>query len=90
MDERTTHIILGIHITRRHVNAMKIQELLTEYGCHIKTRLGLHHVHDDICSPDGLMLLHMCGDEDTCLELGEKLGAIPGLVVKKMVFQHED
>ncbi len=90
MDKKITHIILGVHISSRNVNAVKIQELLTQYGCNIKTRLGLHHVHEDVCSTCGLMLLHMCGDENTCLELGEKLNALPGIIVKKMVFDHDE
>lgn len=88
MKEKETHIILGVHITSRQVNAVKVQELLTKYGCNIKTRIGLHHVHQDICSTNGLMLLHMCGDENLCLELGDKLHAIPGITVQKMVFDH--
>ncbi len=90
MSEKITHIILGVHITSRQVNATKVQQLLTEYGCSIKTRLGLHHVHDDFCSTSGLMLLHMCGDEKHCLELGDKLNAMPGISVQKMVFEHDD
>jgi hypothetical protein len=90
MTENITHIILGVHITSRQVNAVKVQELLTQYGCNIKTRLGLHHVHDDICSTNGLMLLHMCGEESTCLELGDKLDAIPGIHVQKMIFGHNE
>lgn len=89
MDKGITHIILGVHITSRQVNAVKVQELLTEYGCNIKTRLGLHHVHDDVCSTSGLMLLHMCGDENRCLELGDRLEAMPGIQVQRMIFKHD-
>jgi hypothetical protein len=89
MEENITHIILGVHVTSRHVNAVKVQELLTEYGCNIKTRIGLHHVHEDFCSTNGLMLLHMSGDENICLELGGKLSAMPGITVQKMIFDHK-
>ncbi len=89
MAEKLTHIVLGVHITTRQVNAAKVQELLTEYGCNIKTRIGLHHTHEAVCSTNGLMLLHMGGDENVCLELGDKLNAITGITVKKMVFDHE-
>lgn len=90
MEDKITHIILGVHITSRQVNAAKVQELLTQYGCNIKTRVGLHHVHDEFCSTNGLMLLHMTGDEARCLELGDKLNAMPGITVKNMVFEHEE
>ena len=38
------HIILGIHITDRLKNAVDVQKVFTEYGCNIKTRVGLHDV----------------------------------------------
>ena len=36
------HIILGVHITDRLKNAVEVQKVFTEYGCNIKTRIGLH------------------------------------------------
>ena len=36
------HIILGVHITDRIGHVDPVQHLLTEYGCSIRTRLGLH------------------------------------------------
>ena len=36
------HIILGIHVTDRLKNAVDVQKVFTEYGCNIKTRIGLH------------------------------------------------
>ncbi len=35
-------IILGVQVTNRIKNALEVQEILTKFGCNIKTRLGLH------------------------------------------------
>ena len=39
---KADHIVLGIHITNRLQKAAEVQKLFTEFGCNIKTRLGLH------------------------------------------------
>jgi hypothetical protein len=82
------HIILGVHITNRLKDAMEIQRLFTEYGCNIKTRLGLHEVGKDECSPSGVVLLEMWGEEEQCLSLGDKLKKIDGVEVQRMIFEH--
>lgn len=82
------HVIVGIHITERLENAAKVQQLFTEYGCNIKTRLGLHEASKDVCSPNGLVLLEMVGDEKHCLSIIDKLSAIKGVYAQKMVFDH--
>jgi len=83
------HIIYGIHITERLKHVPLVQSLLSEYGGHIKTRLGLHEV-EKLASPNGLLLLEMYGDESRCQELADKLNAVEGVEVKNMVFTHED
>jgi len=82
------HIILGVHITDRVKNASDVQKLFTEFGCQIKTRLGLHEASENVCSPNGMILLEMIDDEPKCEDLSRKLKAIPGVEVQKMVFSH--
>jgi hypothetical protein len=65
-----------------------VQHLLTEYGCNIKTRIGLHHVDEQACSPRGLIVLEMYGDDATCQELATKLNALGGIEVQQMRFEH--
>jgi hypothetical protein len=82
-------VVLGVDIERRRNIATEVQEILTEYGCFIKTRIGLHEVSDDrqFCSENGLVLLELirdAGNEGD--ELEEKLGQIEGITVKKMEF----
>ena len=40
------HYILGVHVTNRTVNSVEVQKVFSEYGCYIKTRVGLHDVDE--------------------------------------------
>jgi hypothetical protein len=82
------HIIFGVHVTDRMTKALEVQKLFGEYGCHIKTRLGLHEVSHESCAPGGVVLLEMFGDEAKCFELKDKLAAIEGIEVQQMIFSH--
>jgi len=79
--------VLGILVTNRVENAQQVQKVLTEYGCSIKTRLGLHEVDENMCSTSGLLILELFGDERGCNELEGGLRAIQGLQVQKMLFE---
>jgi hypothetical protein len=83
-----SHIILGVHVTDRIHHVESVQHLLTEYGCSIRTRLGLHEADKGFCSANGLLLLEMTDDLKNADALAAKLNAIEGVEVKKMVFDH--
>lgn len=78
--------VLGILINNRIVNAPEVQKVLTQFGCSIKTRLGLHEVDEKTCSTSGLLILELFGAEKDSLELEKQLRAIKGLQVQKMLF----
>ncbi|MCX8110978.1 MAG: hypothetical protein N3D15_06995 [Syntrophorhabdaceae bacterium] len=78
--------IIGIMVTNRVVNATQLQKVFTELGCYIKTRLGLHEVNENICSPNGLIILELYGGNKAYAEVENRLKEIEGLQVKKMVF----
>ena len=63
-----------------------VQKILTDYGCNIRTILGLHEVSKKVCSQLELPILDTCGDEAEVLEMEKKLKKVKGLVVKKMIF----
>ncbi|HOP87003.1 MAG TPA: hypothetical protein PLM71_08705 [Syntrophorhabdaceae bacterium] len=79
--------VIGVLVTNRIENASQIQHALTECGCYIKTRLGLHEVTENICSPTGLIILEIFGGEKACSEVEDKLKQIKGLQVQKMIFE---
>ncbi len=80
------HIILGIHISDRLKNAVDVQKVFTEYGCNIKTRIGLHDTSENVCSPSGVVLIEFFGTEDEASAMKAKLSAVDGVQVQKMVF----
>ncbi len=65
-----------------------MQAVFTEYGCNIKTRVGLHDVDASFCSPSGIVLIEFFGDEAAAQTMVDKLDAIEGVHVQKMVFGH--
>ena len=87
--KKHSHVIVGIHVTDRVKHAGSVQQVLTDYGAHIKTRLGLHEVGDESSSPNGIIILEMVGGERQCLTILKKLAAIHGIDAKKMVFSHD-
>ena len=82
-------IVLGIKVDNRYEEASEVQRLLTEYGCIINTRLGIHQQYEtnDPCTEKGLILLELNeGRESEAEELEGKLSSINGVQVRKMVF----
>jgi len=86
VEEGMAYYILGVYVQNRVAEATDVQALLTQYGCSIKTRLGLHAVDQQSCSSDGLILLEMFGDSAKINELETSLKALKGVLVQKMVF----
>jgi hypothetical protein len=80
-------IVLGIQITKRVESVPAVQAVLTEYGCNIRTRLGLHEVTESVCSTLGLLILDTFGEEKQIREMEMKLKGIKGIIVEKMVFE---
>ncbi len=82
------HIVIGIHVTERVKHASEVQQVLTDFGCLIKTRVGLHEAGAEVCSPNGLILLEMLDDETQVGTMVDRLAAIDGIEVQQMVFDH--
>jgi hypothetical protein len=78
--------ILGVMINDPSKGADKIQNILTKYGCSIRTRLGMHDIDDVHARETGLMLLELIGDMQECLRLENELLELDGVDVQKMVF----
>ena len=80
------YTILGIYLSNRVNNAHEVQKVLTNFGCHIKTRLGLHPVSEEKCASFGLILLEIVGDQAEIQKFEAELKTIHGVEVKKMEF----
>lgn len=80
-------IIMGIEIGHREEDALKVQKLLTDHGCSIKTRLGLHETAGSQCSSSGLILLEFAGGhEEDVNGLEAELAKLDSVKVRKMEF----
>ncbi len=60
--------IIGIRLDNRQNEAALLQDILTRYGCCIKTRLGLHEVAQDACAAEGIILLEVIKKEEDLLK----------------------
>jgi hypothetical protein len=84
--EMPKKVILGVMVNNRLKEIPPVQNILTEYGCYIRTRLGLHETGKDCCAPGGLLILELIGAPAKLASMEGKLKKITGVVVKKMVF----
>jgi len=80
-------VILGVYVQERSKNALAVQNLLTRFGCSIKTRLGLHEVVNGNCSNSGLILLELYGDKQEMQNLENELRQLKDIEIQKMVFK---
>lgn len=71
-----------IVVDKRKKEAVTVQKILTEWGCLIKTRLGLHEGVLDDCSEIGSIILEMVGKNDKHEELVRKLNLLAGVTAK--------
>lgn len=79
--------ILGIKVSNRLEEVDRMQDILTNQGSIIKTRLGLHQQENSNNSKEGIILLEL--DQDTggkCETLEKSLQDIEGIEVSKMTF----
>ena len=71
--------ILLILIGKRKDSAIKVQQILTAWGCNIKTRLGIHDGVLENCSDTGLLILELVGKAKDNKEIARKVALIPGV-----------
>jgi len=74
--------VLVMVVGKRRDIAVKIQEILTESGCIIKTRLGIHDGVGNTCSDEGLIILELVGSSQEKKKLAKNLDALYGVKTK--------
>ena len=77
--------IIAIKISNRVKNANEVQQVLTDNGCLIKVRLGLHDVPSDACSAEGLIILEIVSSEQEMNIFVETLNSIIGVDAKSII-----
>jgi len=86
--KKDSHIIAAIHVTDRVKQASLVQAVLTKYGKHIKTRIGLHEATGRVAAPNGVILLELVKAQRCSKSLIAALNAISGVEAKLVVFEH--
>lgn len=76
--------IMIVKINERRVMSPKVQEVLSQFGCSIRVRLGLHET-ENICSDEGVLILQLTGDRKEMLGLEKALGALEGVKAKMVM-----
>ena len=82
LDRMNCYYIIGLRVDHRHSNALNLQKTLTEFGCNIKLRVGLHETGEDFCSDDGVIMLQACGDKETIGKMMDAFNNVEGVTAK--------
>lgn len=76
-------VILGIKIPNRISTSPIFQDIISKYGCIIKTRIGLHSTCSNICANYGIILLEII-DNSELIHLKKALLKIDGITLDSM------
>ena len=82
--------VLLVLVGKRKESAVKLQQVLTAWGCLIKTRLGLHSGVMENCTETGFLFLELYGSDEDNAELARKVAVIPGIESKLVVLENPD
>ena len=77
--------IIGAKLNDRTHTSQNLQKILSDHGCAIKTRIGLHEVENGSCSSSGIILLEVI-NEDSANSIINDLKAINGIEIQSMKF----
>jgi len=77
--------IVAVKVGNREGVAQDMQRILTEHGCAIKVRLGLHDLPANACSPAGLVLMEVEGEDADIGAMVKKLDALPETSARYLV-----
>ena len=83
INQGTTEI-LALLVQRKHDVVTRVQDILTAYGCNIRTRLGVNETF--FGEPSGLIILELTGDHHQRELLEKDLNRVEGVHTGKMVF----
>lgn len=77
--------LVAIKMVNRQKSAVKVQNILTENGCLIKVRLGLHDIGSNVCSPAGLILLEVHPEDSQVDAMLTALNSIEEVTAKDLI-----
>ena len=75
--------IIGIKLTNRIELSNDFQNIISKYGCAIKTRIGLHSTCSSVCANWGIVLLEII-DTNVKNPLMQEISKLEGVKVQSM------
>ena len=76
-------LILGVKIPNRLSTSPIFQDIISKYGCMIRTRIGLHNNCATSCAGHGIIILEIV-DGSEVVPLKKALQAIDGITIDSM------
>ncbi len=77
-------VIIGVKLSEKEENAVKFQQILTDYNCIIKLRIGINTT-SLLCSNIGIILLQIDKNDDA-LKLEKAIIEVEGIEIQRMIF----
>ncbi len=77
-------VILGIKLQDKEDNAVKLQQILTDFNCIIKMRIGINN-SSFFCSSNGIILLQIESNENA-INIEKSILEISGVELQRMIF----
>lgn len=74
--------LLIVLLGNRLHTATKFQHIISEFGCIIRTRIGLHHEVSGKCSNQGVIILELIGEKSKQKTLVNEIKALAGAKIK--------
>ncbi|MFH1428709.1 MAG: hypothetical protein ABIH39_03090 [Candidatus Margulisiibacteriota bacterium] len=74
-----TKNVMVVTVDKRKDNAVAAQKIMTEWGCIIHTRLGLHNEVLENCSEHGIIILELVGEMEKQKQFEKLLANLPGV-----------
>ncbi len=68
--------IMIVKIGERRKKSPEVQQVLSQFGCSIKTRLGLHEASENLCSEEGVLVLQLTGERSEMTKLEAALNEL--------------
>lgn len=76
-------LIIGIKLSNRLSTSPIFQDIISKYGCIIRSRIGLHNNCSSVCTGHGIIILEIVEGSDI-IDLKKSLLSIDGLVLDSM------
>ena len=76
-------LIIGVKIPNRISTSPIFQDIVSKYGCIIKTRIGLHSNCNNVCTSHGIIILEIVDGSDVA-GFKKALTSIDGITIDSM------